>query len=166
MSEREIMQHQYRASLVMLEQAIAKCPDSLWYDPEPKNRYWHLAYHVLFYAHLYLHDSPETFRPWSKHRNEYQFLGPLPWPPHKEPEIGDPYHRDEVLEYLALCRRAIDEEVPKLDLNARSGFPWLPFDKMELQFYNIRHMQHHIGQLIDRLRSRANISVDWVGTME
>jgi predicted kinase len=37
-----------------LKQAIEKCPDALWNDPADKNRFWHVAYHALFYTHLYL----------------------------------------------------------------------------------------------------------------
>jgi hypothetical protein len=107
--------------------------------------------------------SGKEFVPWSKHRTEYEFLGPLPWPPHKEPDIGEPYTRPEILEYLDLCRNEVQERVPLLDLQAGSGFDWLPFDKLELQFYNIRHLQHHTGQLVDRLRTREGIGVGWVG---
>jgi len=53
--------------------------------------------------------------------------------------------------------------LPALNLEAPSGFYWLPFNKAELQFYNIRHTQHHTGQLADRLRTAANLGVDWVG---
>jgi hypothetical protein len=37
-------------------------------------------------------------------------------------------------------------------------------NKFELQIYTIRHLQQHSGELMERLGSRANISVDWVGT--
>jgi len=35
---------------------------------------------------------------------------------------------------------------------------------MELHIYNIRHLQHHTGQLMDRLRTAGNIGVAWVGS--
>jgi len=35
---------------------------------------------------------------------------------------------------------------------------------MELHMYNIRHLQHHAGQLIDRLRTTENIGIAWVST--
>jgi len=35
--------------------------------------------------------------------------------------------------------------------------------KLEHQFVNIRHIQHHGAQLADRLRSAANIGIRWVG---
>jgi hypothetical protein len=50
-----------------------------------------------------------------------------------------------------------------MDLEAESGFYWLPFDKLELQFYNIRHVQQHTGELCERLGAQGEIEVDWVG---
>lgn len=159
---KDVIESQYYASLEMLREAINKCPSPLWNSREPRNKFWHISYHVLFYTHLYLQDSENQFVPWSKHRNYYQFLGSLPWPPHAKPNIGEPYGKEEILEYVDVCQRQVEEKVSSLDLNAESGFPWLPFKKLELQLYNIRHIQHHTGALIDRLRTIENIGVDWV----
>jgi hypothetical protein len=160
----KVIVSQYLAALEMLKVAIAKCPDSIWNDPSDKTKFWHIAYHALFYTHLYLQDSEQAFTPWSKHRHEYQFLGQVPWPPHSAPQIGEPYEKDTVLEYLALCQQEVAERVPQLSLEAASGFDWLPFDKLELQFYTIRHIQQHAGELMERLGTRANLELPWVGT--
>jgi len=149
---KEIIASQYRAALEMLRLAIAACPESLWNDQEDKNRFWHVSYHVLFYTHLYLQPSREGFSPWSKHRDQVQNL-----------EAGEPYSRAEILEYHEVVRQEVEEQVALLNLDAESGFHWLPFGKLELQFYNIRHLQHHTGELYDRLGTRENISVDWIG---
>ena len=159
----EILVSQYLASLEMLKQTIAKCPESIWNDPGDKTKFWHIAYHALFYTHLYLQDSEDAFIPWVKHRKEYQFIGRLPWPPHARPQIGEPYDQDTVLEYLAFCQGQVAERVPQLDLEAPSGFDWLPFGKLELQLYTIRHIQQHTGELMERLGTRANMEIDWVG---
>jgi hypothetical protein len=87
---KETIKSRYHASLEMLRQAIIKCPVTLWNDPGPKNKFWHISYHALFYTHLYLKDSEEAFTPRSKHRQEYQFLGPLPWPPQKQTDVDEP----------------------------------------------------------------------------
>ncbi|MFA6243628.1 MAG: DinB family protein [Candidatus Hydrogenedentales bacterium] len=162
MDSKEVIKSQYRATLEMLGSTVSKCPDTLWDDSTYKNRFWHVAYHALFFAHLYLHEREKEFVAWKRHRKEYQFLGPLPWPPHTKPRIGESYTKEEVLEYLALCREEVEARVPSLDLGAESGFSWLPFTKLELQFYNIRHIQHHTGELIGRLRSREDIPVRWI----
>ena len=162
MNTKAVITSQYLAALDMLKQAIEKCPAGLWNSPQDKNKFWHLAYHALFYTHLYLQPTGKDFVPWSKHRDEYEFMGPLPWPPHKEPNIGDPYQKEEVLEYLEFCRQQVSAIVGTLNLNDASGFDWMPFGKLELQFYNIRHLQQHTGELCERL-GKANIDIDWVG---
>lgn len=163
MDVKEVVRSQYLAVLAMFEDAIVKCPEAIWAAPEPKNRFWHVAYHALFYTHLYLQPTGADFKPWSKHREQYQFMGPVPWPPHGEPQIGEPYAKEDVLEYLTFCRDEVEKQVPALNLDAPSGFDWLPFNKLELQIYSIRHVQQHVGELSERLGAQAAIDVQWVG---
>jgi hypothetical protein len=164
MNAKQAIASQYLAALEMLKQTILKCPEALWDDPRDKNRFWQIAYHALFYTHLYLQESESTFTPWPRHRENYQFLGSTPWPPHAPPDIGEAYSPAEVLAYLEVCQEQAKEKVVALDLDAAdSGFHWLPFGKLELQLYNLRHLGQHIGELMDRLGTRAAIEVDWVG---
>lgn len=149
---------QYYASLEMLKQAIAQCPESLWLDPQYQNPFWHTAFHVLFYTHFYLGDSEENFVPWEKHKSAYVSLAPS-----EEVEGEEPYSKEDILAYHAFCWEQVQERVPALDLAAGSGFHWLPFDKLELQIYNIRHIQQHTGELFERLGSTTGIELNWVG---
>ena len=162
MDLRQSFTSQYLAALAMMAQAIDRCPPALWHDPQQKDQYWHIAYHALFYTHLYLHESGATFVPWPQHRPEYQFLGPLPWPPHRLPEIGEAYTQAEVMAFLAFCRAEVVTRLAQTDFAAPSGFSWLPFDKLELQVYNLRHLHQHIGELGARL-SAQGILIDWIG---
>lgn len=157
MTIHEMIQRQYHATLSMLGNSIKNCPADLWNKGSHKNKYWHIAFHTLFYTHLYLANSVEDFKPWEKQRKGYQYLKP------KQAEPLQAYSQDELLDYLGLCHKEVDTKVPLLDLDALSGFEWLPFTKLELQFYTIRHIAHHTGQLIDRLREEADLSSDWVG---
>ncbi len=72
----------------MLKQAIELCPDGLWTGGNYPVPFWRVAYHALFYTHLYLQPDEKAFRPWEHHRDQYQFLGAVPWPPHAPPKIG------------------------------------------------------------------------------
>jgi hypothetical protein len=166
MDIKQVVQAQYLGALDMLKQALVKCPEAIWNAPEDRNKFWHVAYHALFYTHLYLQDAEKDFRPWKSHRDEYQFMGQVPWPPHNPPKIGEAYTREELLTYLACVREQIWERVPALDLEAASGFDWQPFGKLELQIYNIRHLQQHAAELYERLGARAGIELDWIGRAE
>ncbi|MCA9838476.1 MAG: DinB family protein [Trueperaceae bacterium] len=152
----EMIQRQYHAALGMLGNSIKDCPVELW-NKGSTNKYWHIAYHTLFYTHLYLSESDERFEPWEKGREGYNDLSL------RQAEPLNAYSQAELLEYLELCHKEVDTRVPGLDFEAPSGFDWLPFGKLELQIYNIRHIQHHTGQLIDRLREAADISSNWIG---
>ena len=159
MNYSEVIVSQYLAALEMLKGAIDQCPGPIWNDPGDKTKFWQIAYHALFYTHLYLQDSEEAFTPWSKHRQGTHSLGQVP----SAPDIGKPYDKDTVLEYLDFCQQQVAKRVPQLNLEAGSGFEWLPFGKLELQFYTIRHIQQHTGELMERLGTRANLELPWVG---
>jgi len=164
MDLRPVLKSQYHAGLAMVRQAVERCPEDLWAATWHSNPIWQVAYHALFYTHLYLQPDEESFTPWEGAREEYQFLGPLPWPPHRPPKIGEPYGKQDVLEYLRYCESKIDTWVDRLDLKAESsGFWWYPMSKLEHQFVNIRHLQHHVGQLSDRIRAASGNGIDWVG---
>jgi len=159
MQIKETIKSQYFASLEMLRQVILECPDSLWISTTFSNPFWNTVFHVLFYTHLYLQPREEDFVPWNKHKDEYVSLGAS-----EEGEGGgEPYSKEELLTYLGLIWEQVEEQVSCMDLEAESGFNWLPFDKLELQFYNIRHVQQHTGELSERLGSQGDYEVRWVG---
>ena len=143
---------QYQAGLDMLEAAVRACPDDTWDSSAHVNRFWHIAYHALFYVHLYLFQTLSERRPWSGHREGAQDLGQ---------EVA-PYSRDSILEYLAFCRDHARSRISALDLTAESGFLWLPFGPVERLAYNLRHLQHHAGQLSERIRQDTGDGVGWV----
>lgn len=138
----------------MLRHAVDECPGSLWNAPEHRIRFWQVAYHALFYKHLYLQPEAATFVPCAKHRLGYNELGKsLSW---------EPYTRDDILEYYCLCLQQVEAQTALLDPDAPSGFHWLPFTKLELQIYDIRHLQHYAGELYDWLGPVASHELDWV----
>jgi hypothetical protein len=158
MHQKAIIKSQYRAAMAMLHQAIAKCPAPLWVDASYTNPFWHVAYHVLYYTHLYLQPAADEFIPWEKHRDD---LGGL-----KNAASLKPYSKKAVLEYHAFCLNQVEAQIDSVDLEAESGFNWLPFTKLELQFYNIRHIQQHTGELCERLGAHGDVEVGWVKMKE
>jgi hypothetical protein len=44
-----------------------------------------------------------------------------------------------------------------------SGFDWVPPSKLALQCYTIRHLQHHAGELSERLGRDTGVEANWVG---
>lgn len=162
-----VLKNQYHASLAMLYDTIAQCPDDLWYSQIPTNAYWQVAYHALFFAHLYLMPGESAFQPWAKHQTNNQNpdgIGGPPDPASTLPLIPSPYCRTDALEYWEFIDDHVDEWFDALDLDAgASGFPWYKTSKLDHQLVNIRHIQHHAAQLADRLRAHSNIGTKWAG---
>ena len=148
---RSVLKRQYHAALAMLREAIERCPDEEWLSRDHKNTFWQVAYHVLFFTHLYLQPNEAAFVTWSQHHGD------------DDGTKGEPYSKAQVLEYWGFVDTAVDAAVDSLNLEStESGFSWFKMSKLEHQFVNIRHIQHHAAQLADRLRSAADIGVTWV----
>jgi len=160
------LKSQYHAALAMLQQAVDQCPDELWEDDTPTNAFWQVAYHVLYFAHLYLMPRLEDFEPWPGQHPHAQHDDGIPGPADPKsdlPLIPAPYSRAEVLAYCDFCDAMVDDAVDVLDLDSpESGFFWYQVPKLEHQLVNLRHLQHHTAQLADRLRSSAGLGVRWV----
>lgn len=151
MDIRTALKGQYHASLAMLHQAIAECPDDLWAAGEPKSAYWTVVYHALYCTDLYLRPDAESFEPWALHR-----------PRDEDGGLGEPFARADVLEYWRLCDDSVDAAVDALDLDASEcGFSWYQLPKLDHQLNNLRHLQHHIGVLSDRLRVARGRGLAW-----
>jgi hypothetical protein len=165
MDVRAALKSQYHAALKTLRDAIKKCPDGMWDDPADRAApLWRVAYHTLYFAHLYLQRSYDDFRPWARHREEAQFISSVPRENHRPPKACEPYSRAELLEYCKECEGMIDAGVDALDLSApQCGFPWYQMPTLEHQIVNIRHIQHHAAALASRLRRSAGIATAWVG---
>jgi DinB superfamily len=155
MTVQAVLKSQYHASLSMLRAAIDACPPDLWTDASYVNQFWHVVYHTLFYTDFYLQASESAFVPWEHHRPEYNFF---------KSGSTTPYSIDEIRAYCKRCDETIDSAVDRLDLNAaESGFSWYKMSKLEHQFVNLRHLQHHTGQLAERIRQATGRGIDWVG---
>ena len=166
-SIRTILKSQYHASLAMLRDAVEKCPDDLWTSTAHLNPCWQVAYHALFFAHLYGCVDEASFRPWALHQADVQYPDGIPGPPDpdsKLPLVARPYTKAEVLAYWKFVDDGVDAAVDATDVHsAASGFSWYPVPKLEHQLVNLRHIQHHAAQLATRLRTTSNIGIDWVG---
>lgn len=143
-----VIRSQYLAAMAMLRAAVVACPDDLWGAADDMDAVWHKAYHALFYTHLYLHPRLAEFRAWEKHR---------------EPEVGPPFSREEILEFDAFVCGQVISLTESLDFLADSGFDWLPMSKLELQIYSIRHIQQHAGELFERIGARTGVDLPWHG---
>ncbi len=151
---------QYKASLNTLMNVIKRCPEDLWKDEKYRNPYWRIVYHTLFYTSLYLSKSTSQFTPWIKHKENYNYLGEVAYNK-TQIIIENIFSKNEMIEYLKSIVNECENSVNEMIHDERSNFEWLPMSKAELHLYNIRHIQHHVGQLIERLHQKGITGIKW-----
>jgi uncharacterized damage-inducible protein DinB len=151
-----IIWRQFGAAIDMLENAIIACPDQLWSDRERQPQFWYVAFHTLFWLDAYLSDSLDRFAPPEPFGTEE--LDSEKMPPRS-------YAKSEVQTYLEHGRNKCRQTIQKLTeekAGQRCGFEWLDLTFAELLLYNMRHVQHHTGQLNFMLRQTINSAPGWV----
>jgi hypothetical protein len=152
-----VLWQQFGAAIDMLDNALMACPTPLWTDrlwpgspppmfPPQFGEFWYVAFHTVIWTDLYLSGVPEE-----------EFAPPAPFPrgelDSRETLPDRPYTPEEVRTYLVSTRRKCHITLIALtDEQARRTvtYPWLkgqPMSFVELQLYNLRHVQEHAAQL-------------------
>jgi len=148
---------QFGAAIDALENAMAACPEAVWGTGPTPQAFWYLAYHTLFWLDFYLSGTPEGFAPPAPFT-----LGEL------DPAGVYPdriYTKAEVQKYLEHGRRkcrAMIAAMTEEQAAKPSGFHRLELSHAEALLYNLRHVQHHVGQLQLILRQRIDSAPRWV----
>lgn len=162
-----ILWHQFGAVLDMLDDILHACPDELWREPlwevpDDSPQYgevWFIIYHTIYWADLYLHGAVEGFTPPQfVQRYEKAPDGILP---------VTPYTRADLHAYLQACRRKCHDTFENItaELAAKPcHFGWINGEMtyLELQLYNMRHVQEHVAQLNLMLGQKTASAPDWV----
>jgi hypothetical protein len=153
---------QYEASLAMLNRCIEACPIDHWENKIGNGTFRWVAYHTLFFVDLYLSRTAESFELRDVHEHGGDERGP-------DACVG--LDKNELLSYVQICRQkalsSIAEESEN-SLAGPSGFSWYEISRGEMHLVNIRHIQHHTGQLSAYLRRNVPECKDrralgWIG---
>ena len=137
---------QFEASLAMLKDCLERCPANLWEEKLAALTFRQIAYHTLFFVDYYLSPGEESFSLRDLH---------LVGGDEREPVNSPGLAQAATLEYVPICLEKIRTTIAsetETTLQQPSGFSWLPFTRGELHLYNLRHVQHHAGQLSAQLR--------------
>lgn len=156
MDVKAALKSQYHGGFRMLRECVEVCPDDLWTAGKYPREFWKIAYHAVFYCHLYMGQNLDAFTPWHKHREKAAEL----WAEDAQPI--EPNTKAELLEYIDHVVAMVDSTVDGLDLDKDDcGIPWYKnFPKLDHQILNVRHLQGHVGQLSELLFAR-DIETSW-----
>jgi len=157
-SFKETIWKQFGATIDMLENAIAMCPEKLWNN---ENKFWYKAFHTLFYLDYYLTIDPDTFAPPAPFTlSEFDPSGKMP---------DRVYTKEELLTYVKANKRKLHDVMKNMTEETamkRWVNPDRDFSFFEMLLYNMRHVQHHTAQFNMLLRQGINNAPGWVSQTE
>jgi hypothetical protein len=172
----QVLWKNFAAGIDMLTSAVQLCPDELWNE---KGKFYYLAYHTTIFLDYYLSWPVRDFVPVLP----YQIVDPAHQPLEAVDDVMPERHysRQEVLEAISRIR----EKCHQLVMQSSSGQlmePWIEpqewdlhdlcpslvrgYTVLEILFYNLRHVQHHVGQLNYILRIMIDKAPDWIAYPE
>lgn len=156
---------QFGASIDMLIAVISECPDN---HIQENKRIYYLAFHSAVFLDYYLTIPPDGFSPvlpFTLVNNDER----------PKDSIGDLvpdklYSKSEIIGYLessrvkckSLIDRLTDEEILNLRFTEGSEPGDMDYSVFEILLYNLRHTQHHVGQLNLLIRQGLDKHMPWI----
>lgn len=169
---RECLWRNFAATIDMLKIVIEICPNTIW---EKKDRFFYMAYHTVIFLDYYLSYPVKEFKP------ELPFTiileSEIPLVAIDDVSPNRHYSKTEILTYINLARKKCEGLIgpnAKQDLTvnwinkSEIGLYGLcpsiveDYSLLEILFYNLRHVQHHVGQLNYILRDKADMAAEWI----
>jgi len=157
----EAFQKQYIKSLSILEDVIKKYDSELWYDDRKyKSPIWFICYHALFCTNCYCSASEQDIIHWKNERKDYHRFDKMREMRKQNIQI-EPYSKEELLDFIDLILKTIPQYLDKFEPEKRCWPQWYDENQMEFHINNFRHLQHHVGEIIERHDIVKNLEYQW-----
>jgi hypothetical protein len=153
---KQIVLGQFEAALAMFRQCVERCPEANWDNKIANYTFRQVTYHALFFVDFYLSTNEASFQLRDLHHRGGD---------ERVAVISPGLSKQETLDYVLICREKLLAQVnaeTAESLAGPSGIDRRNITRAELHIYNMRHLQHHAGQLTAFLR-KLNIDTDWIG---
>ena len=138
----------------MLEELIDNIPDDEWFRAGPDGVCpAHHIVHVVVCADVFVRDIP--FDQWDPTTFWVEARPGGPW--NMAPE--ELWAKKLALQKLAEMRSIVDRRLDELDdedlIEPESVHPWTGRNRLGKMLYDLRHIQHHLGEISGELRRRG-----------
>jgi hypothetical protein len=165
---RKVLWNQFGASIDMFANLIAMWPDSYW---NLTNKVYYLSYHTFLFLDYYLTIPPTNYTA----PLPFTMISPAKVPPYAIDDLLPTrlYTQKELIDGLQICRQKCKQVIFSLTEESMhrlwidqpddiAGGSTLKYSVLEILLYNLKHVQHHVGQLNLLLREETGQAADWV----
>jgi len=162
MSLTDILTNQYFNCFAMLSQAITNYNEDIWFDDKHyKSPVWQIVYHTLFYTNIYCSATENGILHWPKERDSYHRFEIMHELRASGSNLIQSYTKGEMIEFSAFVKGKVPIYLADMEPDARCWPYWYEEPQIEFHINNIRHIQHHLGEIIERHDIRAAFEYDW-----
>ena len=145
---------QYTKALNMLEDIVNKYSSGSWLDhTNYQNAACQIAYHALFYTNIYASPAEDRIIKWEKEIWNYHDL--------KKTDFNDHLLISDINALIAFVRNNIKLYLKDFSPASDCWPSWYSQNQFEFHINNLRHLQQHTAELIERLNNIQTISYHW-----
>lgn len=168
----KVLWNQFGASIDLFRNIIALWPDQYW---NLTNKVYYLSYHTCLFLDYYLTIPPTNYSA----PLPFTMVSPEKIPPYAVDDLlpNKLYTKKEMVDCLQSCRQKCKQVIFSLtEQNMQrtwidqpdeiAGRVTLKYSVLEILLYNLRHIQHHAGQLNLLLREETGRAADWVADVQ
>lgn len=169
---RQTLWKNFAAGIDMLKEIIRLCPEEIWARGD---RFFYMTYHTAIFLDYYLSAPVRAFNP----PLSYTLADPDQLPENAVDDVipNETYHREQMQQWLTSLRararvRTLDSTDAELmdrwiqddEMPLHLGCPSLvkDYSLLEILFYNLRHVQHHVAQLNQMLSKEGCQPAEWI----
>ena len=158
----EILQNQYNKCSNMLITTIENYTELVWFDSiNYKSPVWQIIYHAVFYLNIYCSATEDDIIHWDYEKNGYHRFEKMHELRTIDAEQIEPYTKDEMIHFISFVKDKIPGYLSKMKPKEKCWPYWYNESQLEFQLNNIRHMQHHIGEIIERHDIKNDFPYQW-----
>jgi hypothetical protein len=120
-----------------------------------------IVYHLLFHANLYYSPSESGIRKWPKQRIDYHRFDKMHDMRRDNPDEIIPYSKVDLTEYAMFVLDQAPRYLSEMKPAGKCRPSGYDENQMEFQMNNLRPVQHHPGEIIERHDLKRELEYQW-----
>jgi len=153
---------QYQKCFNIFRDTISNYDEKLWMNENDyKTPVWQIAYHAIFCANMYCSAKESGIVKWSKERENYHRFDKMREMRSMNAKNIMPYTKNEILDFMELVNSNVPNYLLQMEPEAKCWPHWYDETQIEFHMNNLRHIQHHIGEIIERHDILKSFQYKW-----
>ena len=158
---KKVLQSQYDKCFHIFQETIKNYDKEIWFDEKNyKTPAWQITYHAIFYANIYCSPTEKDIVHWQKEIKHYRDFKKMD-EYRKNGEVIEPYSITDMGEYLEFLKDKVPMYLDSINPEERCWPFWYDESQLEFHINNLRHIQHHLGEIIERHDIKKEFKYNW-----